>query len=68
MGALIYYLPPCSPEFNPIERAFSQLKALLRKAAARTIDQLGHAIRDAIPQFTPQHCASYFTAAGYEPE
>ena len=67
-GARLYYLPSYSPEFNPIERAFSQLKAFLRKVAARTIDQLGHAIRDAIPRFTPQHCANHFTAAGYEPE
>jgi transposase len=67
-GAHLYYLPPYSPEFNPIENAFSQLKAFLRKAAARTIDELGRAIGDAIPRFTPQECANYFTAAGYEPE
>jgi len=67
-GAHLYYLPPYSPEFNPIENAFAKLKAFLRKAAARTIDDLGHAIRDAIPRFTPPECANYFTAAGYEPE
>jgi transposase len=63
-GATLRFLPPCSPDFNPIENAFSKLKALLRKAATRTIDTLWNAI----PQFSPQECASYFTAAGYEPE
>jgi hypothetical protein len=50
------------------KKAFSLLKALLRKGAARTADELGRAIRHAIPKFTQQHCANYFTAAGYEPE
>ena len=67
-GAGLRYLPPYSPDLNPIENAFSKLKAILRKAAARTIDGLWDAIRDALPRFTPQDCASYFTAAGYEPE
>ena len=67
-GAHLLYLPPYSPDFNPIENAFAKLKAILRKAAARTIDHLSRAIRDAIPQFTPPECANYFTAAGYEPE
>lgn len=68
VGASLLYLPPYSPDFNPIENAFSKLKALLRKAASRTIDALWNAIRDALPQFSPQECASYFTAAGYEPD
>jgi transposase len=67
-GATLRYLPPYSPDFNPIENAFSKLKAFLRKAAARTVDDLWDAIRDALPTFTPEDCASYFTAAGYEPE
>jgi transposase len=67
-GARLRYLPPYSPDFNPIENAFSKLKALLRKAAARTIDGLWDTIRDALPQFTPAECANYFTAAGYEPD
>ena len=67
-GAMLRYLPPYSPDFNPIENAFSKLKAILRKAAARTIDDLWEAIRDALPMFTPETCANYFTAAGYEPE
>jgi transposase len=67
-GAALRYLPPYSPDFNPIENAFSKLKALLRKAAARTIDELWTAIGDALPCFTPQECANYFTATGYEPD
>ena len=61
------YLPPYSPDFNPIEMAFSKLKALLRKAAARTIDDLWHAIANGVDQFTPDECKNYFRAAGYDP-
>jgi len=67
-GAVLLYLPPYSPDFNPIENAFAKLKAILRKAAARTIDQLWDVIADAIPTFTPNECANYFTSAGYEPD
>ncbi len=67
-GATLCYLPPYSPDFNPIENAFSKLKPFLRKAAARTIDELWDVIRDVLPRFTPQDCANYFTAAGYEPD
>jgi transposase len=67
-GATLRYLPQYSPDFNPIENAFAQLKAILRKTAARSIDSLWNAIRDALPAFTPTECANYFTAAGYEPE
>jgi transposase len=67
-GARLRYLPPYSPDFNPIENAFAKLKALLRKAAARTIDDLWDAVRDALPQFTSHECANYFTATGYGPE
>jgi len=67
-GASLLYLPPYSPHFNPIELAFAKLKALLRKAAARTVDALWAAITDAIEAFTPRECANYFTATGYEPE
>ncbi|PNQ01642.1 transposase [Sphingobium sp. SA916] len=67
-GARMLFLPPYSPDFNPIENAFSKLKAILRKAAARTIPELWDAIRDALPRFTPEECANYFTATGYEPE
>jgi transposase len=67
-GATLRYLPPYSPDFTPIENAFSKLKAALRKAAARTVDDLWDAIHDAIELFTPQDCAGYFTTAGYEPQ
>lgn len=66
--ATLRYLPPYSPDFNPIENAFAKLKAILRKAAARTIDHLWDEIRDALPKFTPSECANFFTATGYEPD
>jgi len=66
-GARMLFLPPYSPDFNPIENAFSKLKSILRKSAARTVADLWDAIRDALPRFTPNECAN-FTAAGYEPE
>jgi transposase len=67
-GAELRFLPPYSPDFNPIELAFSKIKALLRKAAARTLTDLWDAIRDAINAVTPKDCRSFFTASGYEPE
>ena len=66
-GAALLFLPPYSPDFNPIEMAFSKLKAILRKAAARTVDALWAAIADALDAFTPAECANYFAAAGYDP-
>ena len=67
-GAHMRLLPPYSPDFNPIEQSFAKLKALLRRAAARTIPDLWAAIASALPRFTPAECANYFTACGYEPE
>jgi transposase len=67
-GARLLYLPPYSPDLNPIEKAFSKLKALLRKAAERTVTGLWDAIGRLIDEFSSQECANYFTAAGYEPE
>lgn len=67
-GASLRFLPAYSPDFNPIENAFSKLKAALRKAAARTVPALWQAISIAIDSFTPQDCANYFAAAGYEPD
>lgn len=67
-GAELYFLPPYSPDFNPIEMAFSKVKALLKKAAARTLTSLWDAIRDAINAVTSHDCRGFFTAAGYEPE
>ncbi len=67
-GATRLLLPPYSPDFNPIEQAFAKLKALLRKAAARTVDDLWDAIAEAIERFTPTECANFFANSGYEPE
>jgi transposase len=66
-GAKLLYLPPYSPDFNPIENAFSKLKALLRTAAERTVEGLWAAIGRCLDRFTPRECANYFAAAGYEP-
>jgi transposase len=65
-GANLLYLPPYSPDFNPIENAFAKLKALLRKAARRTVASLWDAIGELVTVFTPQECANYFAAAGYD--
>jgi transposase len=65
-GARLVYLPPYSPDFNPIENAFAKLKALLRKAAERTVEGLWQAIGRLIDAFTPAECANYFAAAGYD--
>jgi transposase len=65
-GAKLLFLPPYSPDFNPIENAFAKLKALLRKAAERTIDGLWATIGRLVEAFTPAECASYFAAAGYD--
>ena len=67
-GARLLYLPPYSPDFNPIENAFAKLKALLRKAAERTVGALWDRIGLALDAFTPAECANYFRAAGYDPE
>ena len=66
-GATLRFLPPYSPDFNPIEMAFSKLKAILKKAACRTIDELWTKIGTAIDTFKPAECANYFNACGYEP-
>lgn len=65
-GAALLFLPPYSLDFNPIENAFAKLKALLRKAAERTVDGLWTAIGRLIDLFTPRECANYFAAAGYD--
>lgn len=67
-GAELRFLPPYSPDFNPIELAFSKIKALLKKAAARTLEHLWTAIRDAIDAVTAEDCRGFFTASGYEPK
>jgi transposase len=65
-GALLLYLPPYSPDFNPIEMAFAKLKAILKKIAARTVAELWQAIAASLLSFTPAECRNYFAAAGYE--
>ena len=65
-GAELRFLPPYSPDFNPIEMAFSKLKAFLKKTAARTITALWAAIADAIALIKPHECANYFSACGYD--
>ena len=64
-GAQLRYLPPYSPDLNPIENAFSKLKALLRKAAERTMDGLWTQIGRLLDLFLPDECKNFFTAAGY---
>lgn len=65
-GAELFYLPPYSPDFNPIENAFAKLKAHVRKAAARTIDTLEAAAAHALSKFEPNDCANFFAHAGYD--
>ena len=65
-GARLLYLPPYSPDFNPIENVFAKLKALLRKAAERTLEGLWATIGRLIDAFTPTECANDFAAAGYD--
>ena len=67
-GASLLYLPPYSPDFNPIESAFAKLKAMLRKAAERTVDGLWNAIGRIIDTVTAKECTNYFAAAGYDAE
>ena len=67
-GASLLYLPPYSPDFNPIENAFAKLKALLRAKAERTIAALWDTVGSVIDLFTPAECENYFKAAGYDPD
>lgn len=66
VGAWFLFLPPYSPDLNPIEMAFAKLKALIRKAAARSYDQLWKAAGTACDLFSDDECLNYFKAAGYE--
>ena len=65
IGAWFLFLPPYSPDLNPIEMAFSKLKALMRKAAARTFDDLWKAVGKVCDLFTDEECFNYIKAAGY---
>jgi transposase len=64
-GAQLRYLPPYSPDLNPIEQAFAKLKAALRKAATRTRDGLWRIIAQTLDRYTPQECRNFFKQAGY---
>ena len=63
--ARLLFLPPYSPDLNPIEQAFAKLKTLLRKAAERTVEATWRRIGRLLDTFTPDECANYFTNAGY---
>ena len=65
LGAWFLFLPPYSPDLNPIEMAFAKLKALIRKAAARSYDELWKAAGAACKLFTGEECENFFQAAGY---
>jgi len=64
-GAKLFFLPPYSPDLNPIEQVFAKLKLLHRKAARRTTDAICHQIGALLTTFSPQQCANYFRNAGY---
>jgi transposase len=64
-GAFLLYLPAYSPDLNPIELAFSKLKALLRKAAARSVEELCNVIADLLDEFSPEECKNFFQHDGY---
>jgi transposase len=61
----LLYLPPYSPDLNPIEQLLAKLKTLIRKAAARTVETLWAAVADALPSFHPDECRNYFAHTGY---
>ena len=65
-GARLLFLPPYSPDCNPIEKVFAKLKALLRKAAERTVEGLWTTIGTLLNAFAPAECANYFAASGYD--
>ncbi len=66
IGAWFLFLPSCSPDLNPIEMVFAKLKALIRKAAARSYDALWQAVGAVCELFSDEECYNYFKAAGYE--
>ena len=65
-GARLLFLPPYSPDFNPIEKAFARLKAMLRKAGERTVSGLRSLIGKLVDLFQPQECANHFSSCGYD--
>jgi transposase len=65
VGAQLRFLPPYSPDLNPIEQAFAKLKALLRPARPRTFDQVCELVAAAVPRFTPTECRNFVRHSGY---
>lgn len=65
VGCDLWYLPPYSPDLNPIEKLWSKVKAWLRDVSATTLDTLSDAVADALRAVAPDECANYFTACGY---
>ncbi len=65
-GAWLLHLPAYSPDLNPIEMAFSKLKALLRKKAARSFDAICDALKNICNLFSPEQCRNFFRKAEYE--
>lgn len=66
VGATLLFLPPYSPDFNPIEKAFARLKAMLRKIGERTVSALWNLIGRLVDIFKPRECANYFSSCGYD--
>lgn len=66
VGASLWYLPPYSPDMNPIEKLWSKVKAWLRRVAARTVEGLMHAVADALNALDPDECLNYFKSCGYD--
>jgi transposase len=64
-GARLLYLPPYSPDFNPIEQAWSKIKQLLRSAKARTVEALEQAIAEALAAITPENASAWFSHCNY---
>lgn len=64
-GARLIFLPPYSPDLNPIKQTFSKIKCVLRKAMGQTVQAVEAAIADVIPAITPTECSNYFRNAGY---
>lgn len=65
-GARVVYLPPYSPDFNPLEKPFAKIKSFLERIAARTAEALDTAVGEALRSFTPQQCMNYFASSGYD--
>ncbi len=65
VGARLLFLPPYSPDLNPIEQVFAKMKTLLRKAEERTVEAVWRRIGTLLGNFTPSECANYFRNAGY---